>query len=201
MAKSLWPCEDTSSSLSSSVSFRAAGPSQDHFLQHDSSPSALFVCHGAELGGIFGWIVQHICYKEHIQRGVSMLVLSAFSWAACPGMWEGKVGSALAHVCSATEWLLRCPLQPPAPAFAFFPDLAPRNCRIIISTPASWPLRRFSQAAVTWAMFPFKGFGPKRKALVFLSVQGMQLHDSERFSDFPWWDHEGIEQKTVGEDT
>lgn len=86
----------------------------------------------AELGGIFGWIGQCIWYNEHIQSQVSMLVLSAFSWAACPGMWEGKVRSALAHMCNAMEWLLRCPLQLPAPAFAFpFLNFHPEILRLL----------------------------------------------------------------------
>lgn len=58
-----------------------------------------------------------------------MLMPCAFSWAACP-VWEGKVKSALAHICSAMESLLRWLLQLPAPAFAFsFLNLHPEILR------------------------------------------------------------------------
>lgn len=55
MAESVLPYEDTPSSLSSSVSFRAAHPSQGLFLQSRSGPSAPFIFLAlGRTGGIFG---------------------------------------------------------------------------------------------------------------------------------------------------
>lgn len=112
-------------------------------------------------------------------------MLCAFSWAACPGMWEGKVRSALAHVWCAVERLLRCPLQLTASVFAFsLLNLHPKILRLL--SPASYPLTQPSQAAFTWAMLPSKELGSKIRTLLFLydqdslmTVNGTLIFDGE----------------------
>lgn len=121
-------------------------------------------------------------YKEHIQSRVSLLVLCAFSWAACPGMWEGKVRSALACVecCGATSQVSSA-VNSICLCF-FFPKLASKNIKIVI--PCLLPSYT-AQPAGCFCLgnVPTEGIGFKNKNFAFPLCPG-QLCDSKWYSDF-----------------